>query len=70
MKRLGTVMKAWVHSSFSYGQGDRDYLKWSERQPLMRQVGTDMAKRLKEEMVVRRVLRTHRRFKNASNVPA
>ncbi len=69
MKRLGTVLKAWVDNGFGYGPPDEWLCDWSSKQELMRQTGTDMAKELREASVARARFRKHRRFKNAPDVP-
>ncbi len=68
MRRLGTVMKAWVGHGFSYGPPAQDLVDWSKDQPLMRQVGTNMAKELQDANMTRKRLKQMRRFKSETNV--
>ncbi len=68
MRRLGTVLKAWVGNGFAYGPPNNDLVSWSKTQPLMRQVGTDMAKELQDANLTRSRLKKFGRFKNAANV--
>lgn len=71
MKRVGTVMRLWVGNSFQYGDFgvDQEFLDWSEKQPLMEQVGTNMAKKAIEAMKFKKAKRLVGAFKNASDVP-
>ncbi len=70
MKRLGTLLKAWVDHGFGYGPPNEYLTDWSSKQELMRQCGTDMAKELREANIARGRLKKYRRFKSAANVLA
>lgn len=70
MRRKGTVLKAWVDTGFSYGPPNVELAEWSKDQPLMGQMGTDMAKELLDAKLTAKRMKQYGRFKSASNVLA
>lgn len=57
MQRLGTLHKAWTHTTFVLGPGDRNHLRWSNSQPLMKQIGVNP---FQKEQLLTRLQKLHK----------